>query len=247
MNTNKIFALCAALGMSLTACDKQAATPSNAPVSNAPVVTAPAAPALTAPAGAPIVGSGVASTQAVALTQAVRSVVAGVSATFIYDPSVGDKIIVTADNNLQEQVKVSVVQGVLSVEPIVNTITQKTPIQITWGGAAPEQLEIKGSSKIILRQFKANQLNAVISGSGEINADGQTQQLNIDISGSGGFVGTQLIAQKASIKVSGSGNIVTQVKEEVTGSLTGSGSVVISGNPKTRSLTSAGSAQVVYQ
>ena len=135
----------------------------------------------------------------------------------------------------------------LKLAPIASAMQQKTPIQITWGGAAPEQLDIMGSSKVIVRQFKGNALNATISGSGAIDVDGQTQQLNIDISGSGSFVGAQLVAQKAMIKVTGSGNIVAQVKQEVGGSLTGSGSVVISGNPKIRNLTSTGSAQIVYQ
>jgi hypothetical protein len=56
-----------------------------------------------------------------------------------------------------------------------------------------------------------------------------------------------LVAQKARLNVSGSGNIVAQVKQEVSGSIAGSGSVVVSGNPKNRAVTNEGSGQVVYQ
>ena len=251
MKKNNLFVICAIstfLGLTLSACEKQTAVQQPAaPTSTVAVTNAPAPIAPVASNAASLIGSGIPATQTVALSQPVKSVLADVSATFIYDPSVGNKIVVTADNNIQDQVKVSLERGVLKLAPMASNIQQKTPIQITWGGAAPEQLDIKGSSKIILRQFKGNQLTANISGSGEVDADGQTEQLNIDISGSGTFVGTQLVAQKATIKVAGSGNIVAQVKQEVSGSLTGSGSLVISGNPKSRGLNSTGSAQVVYQ
>ena len=248
-NLLPIFAISALFGLTLTACDKKSQVQASAPVTStmavggAPTSVAPIPPS----SSTSLIGSGVAATQTLPLSQPVKRVVADVSATFIYDPSVGDKIMVTADDNIQNQVKVSVEQGVLKLAPMASAIQQKTPIQITWGGAAPEQLDIMGSSKVIVRQFKGNALNATISGSGAIDVDGQTQQLNIDISGSGSFVGAQLVAQKAMIKVTGSGNIVAQVKQEVGGSLTGSGSVVISGNPKIRNLTSTGSAQIVYQ
>lgn len=248
-NLLPIFAISALFGLTLTACDKKSQVQASAPVTStmavggAPTSVAPIPPS----SSASLIGSGVAATQTLTLSQPVKRVVADVSATFIYDPSVGDKIVVTADDNIQNQVKVSLEQGVLKLAPMVATMQQKTPIQVTWGGAAPEQLDIMSSSKVIVRQFKGNALNATISGSGAIDVDGQTQQLNIDISGSGSFVGAQLVAQKAMIKVTGSGNIVAQVKQEVGGSLTGSGSVVISGNPKIRNLTSTGSAQIVYQ
>ena len=194
-----------------------------------------------------LIGSGVAATQTLTLNQPVKHVVADVSATFIYDPSVGDKIVVTADDNIQNQIKVSVEQGVLRIAPMTSSVQQKTPIQITWGGAAPEQLDIKGSSKVIVHQLKGSQLNVKISSSGAVDADGQTQQLNIDVTGSGSFVGAQLVAQKASLNIAGSGSIVAQVKQEASGKVAGSGSVVVSGNPKNRAVTNEGSGQVVYQ
>ena len=248
-NLLPIFAISALFGLTLTACDKTPQVQASAPVTStmavggAPTSVAPIPPS----SSASLIGSGVAATQTLPLSQPVKRVVADVSATFIYDPSVGDKIVVTADDNIQNQVKVSLEQGVLKLAPMAATMQQKTPIQITWGGAAPEQLDIMGSSKVIVRQFKGNALNATISGSGATDVDGQTQQLNIDISGSGSFVGAQLVAQKANIKVAGSGNIVAQVKQEVSGSLTGSGSLVISGNPKIRNLINTGSAKIVYQ
>lgn len=245
-NLLPIFAISALFGLTLTACDKKPQVQEPANVTNAMTVSNTAA-ASVVPSTSVLVGSGVSTTQTLVLNQPVKNVLADVSATFIYDPSVGDKIVVTADDNIQNQVKVSVEQGVLKLVPMAAMMQQKTPIQITWGGTAPEQLDIKGSSKVIVHQFKGSQLNVKISGSGAVDADGQTQQLNIDVTGSGSFVGAQLVAQKARLNVSGSGNIVAQVKQEVSGSIAGSGSVVVSGNPKNRAVTNEGSGQVVYQ
>ena len=245
-NLLPIFAISALFGLTLTACDKKPQVQEPANVTNAMTVSNTAA-ASVVPSTSVLVGSGVSTTQTLVLNQPVKNVLADVSATFIYDPSVGDKIVVTADDNIQNQIKVSVEQGVLRLAPMTSSVQQKTPIQITWGGIAPEQLDIKGSSKVIVHQFKGNQLNVKISGSGAVDADGQTQQLNIDVTGSGSFVGAQLVAQKARLNVSGSGNIVAQVKQEVSGSIAGSGSVVVSGNPKNRAVTNEGSGQVVYQ
>lgn len=245
-NLLPIFAISALFGLTLTACDKKPQVQEPANVTNAMTVSNTAA-ASVVPSTSVLVGSGVSTTQTLVLNQPVKNVLADVSATFIYDPSVGDKIVVTADDNIQNQIKVSVEQGVLRLAPMTSSVQQKTPIQITWGGIAPEQLDIKGSSKVIVHQFKGSQLNVKISGSGAVDADGQTQQLNIDVTGSGSFVGAQLVAQKARLNVSGSGNIVAQVKQEVSGSIAGSGSVVVSGNPKNRAVTNEGSGQVVYQ
>ena len=245
-NLLPIFAISALFGLTLTACDKKPQVQGPANVTNAMTVSNTAA-ASVVPSTSVLVGSGVSTTQTLVLNQPVKNVLADVSATFIYDPSVGDKIVVTADDNIQNQIKVSVEQGVLKLVPMAAMMQQKTPIQITWGGTAPEQLDIKGSSKVIVHQFKGSQLNVKISGSGAVDADGQTQQLNIDVTGSGSFVGAQLVAQKARLNVSGSGNIVAQVKQEVSGSIAGSGSVVVSGNPKNRAVTNEGSGQVVYQ
>ena len=245
-NLFPIFAISALFGLTLTACDKKPQVQEPANVTNAMTVSNTAA-ASVVPSTSVLVGSGVSTTQTLVLNQPVKNVLADVSATFIYDPSVGDKIVVTADDNIQNQIKVSVEQGVLKLVPMAAMMQQKTPIQITWGGTAPEQLDIKGSSKVIVHQFKGSQLNVKISGSGAVDADGQTQQLNIDVTGSGSFVGAQLVAQKARLNVSGSGNIVAQVKQEVSGSIAGSGSVVVSGNPKNRAVTNEGSGQVVYQ
>ncbi|MCE1176117.1 MAG: DUF2807 domain-containing protein [Burkholderiales bacterium] len=245
-NLLPIFAISALFGLTLTACDKKPQVQEPANVTNVMTVSNTAA-ASVVPSTSVLVGSGVSTTQTLVLNQPVKNVLADVSATFIYDPSVGDKIVVTADDNIQNQIKVSVEQGVLRLAPMTSSVQQKTPIQITWGGTAPEQLDIKGSSKVIVHQFKGSQLNVKISGSGAVDADGQTQQLNIDVTGSGSFVGAQLVAQKARLNVSGSGNIVAQVKQEVSGSIADSGSVVVSGNPKNRAVTNEGSGQVVYQ
>ncbi|MCE1160800.1 MAG: hypothetical protein LWW74_06340, partial [Burkholderiales bacterium] len=102
-NLLPIFAISALFGLTLTACDKKPQVQEPANVTNVMTVSNTAA-ASVVPSTSVLVGSGVSTTQTLVLNQSVKSVLADVSATFIYDPSVGDKIVVTADDNIQNQI-----------------------------------------------------------------------------------------------------------------------------------------------
>ena len=250
MKTIKLLSLCVASSIALTACHQpESKQPSSnvAPAASTAVAQAPAAASTTNTSETPVVGSGVSSNQTLALKQNIQRISADVPVTFIYDPKQGNQITVTADDNVQALIKISTDQGILKFAQLPKSLQSKTPIQVIWGGAAPDAIDVAGSAKVILRQFKADQLTANIAGSGEIDADGQTKNLNLSISGSGSFVAPQLISEKATIQLTGSGNIVTQVTQEVSGNISGSGAVTISGHPKGQNLSKNGSAQVVYQ
>ena len=251
MKTIKLLSLCVASSIALTACHQpESKQPSSnaTPAASSAVAQAPATTTATSNSSeTPVIGSGVSSNQTLALKQNIQRISADVPVTFIYDPKQGNQITVTADDNVQALIKISTDQGILKIAPLPKSLQSKTPIQVTWGGAAPDAIDVAGSAKVILRQFKADQLTANIAGSGEIDADGQTKNLNLSISGSGSFVAPQLISEKATIQLTGSGNIVTQVTQEVSGNISGSGAVTISGHPKGQNLSKNGSAQVVYQ
>ncbi len=250
MKTIKLLSLCVASSIALTACHQpESKQPSSnaTPAASPAVAQAPAAASTSSTSETPVVGSGVSSNQTLALKQNIQRISADVPVTFIYDPKQGNQITVTADDNVQALIKISTDQGNLKIAQLPKSLQSKTPIQVTWGGTAPDAIDVAGSAKVILRQFKADLLTANIAGSGEIDADGQTKNLNLSISGSGSFVAPQLISEKATIQLTGSGNIVTQVTQEVSGNISGSGAVTISGHPKGQNLSKNGSAQVVYQ
>ena len=79
------------LGLTVTACNKTPQVKESTGVTNTMMVSNTAATSVV-PSANVMIGSGVSTTQTLVLNQSVKSVLADVSATFIYDPSVGDKI-----------------------------------------------------------------------------------------------------------------------------------------------------------
>lgn len=238
---------------SLTACDHHAASSAQTGAINPPVtagVAAPAAPVASnaaAPAASTTLeGSGVPASRSVALNGGVRQIIADSSAVFTYNPSIGNRVVIVADDNLQTYINVQQDNGVLRVSPQADSVKRKTPIQVTWGGTAPLEIAVNGASRVQLHGFSGDALNVNISGSGDIIADGQVQRLTVTISGSGRFDGKNLVARDGEIHIPGSGNILLNVSDSLSGDIAGSGNVDVAGKPKTRAVNITGSANVNY-
>jgi hypothetical protein len=92
-------------------------------------------------------------------------------------------------------------------------------------------LQINGSGNFILK-LEAGSIDSAISGSGGIDLSGETGSLDVRISGSGELFAFNLVAESASIKVSGSGNCRVHVTEQLDVNVSGSGNVDYRGSPK---------------
>ena len=90
----------------------------------------------------------------------------------------------------------------------------------------------------------ASDINANISGSGDLFLKGTAKDLDFNISGSGAISGYELKAQKAEVRITGSGGIELNVEESLDAHITGSGNVRYDGNPKVdTSITGSGSVR----
>ncbi|MDH5373214.1 MAG: DUF2807 domain-containing protein, partial [Acidimicrobiia bacterium] len=70
-----------------------------------------------------------------------------------------------------------------------------------------------------------------ISGSGNVTPEGTSGHLDVTISGSGRFDGTDLESATGKVRVSGSGNVVVNVTDELEATISGSGDVKYIGDP----------------
>ena len=86
-------------------------------------------------------------------------------------------------------------------------------------------------------------LTASISGSGDIKLKGTTNDQSMNISGSGDIDASDLQAQKATLKITGSGSMKVHVTEYMEGRITGSGKIRYKGDPK-QSVRITGSGSV---
>ena len=85
-----------------------------------------------------------------------------------------------------------------------------------------------------------------MEGSGDIELKGNVDTLKADIVGSGDLEAKKLKANKATLSVSGSGDMDVFVSQELSATISGSGDVTISGNPQKRDTKIRGSGDVKF-
>ena len=80
--------------------------------------------------------------------------------------------------------------------------------------------------------IKSINVDATITGSGDLTLTGYTKNLEASVTGSGDFHGGRLQADNAQTKVTGSGGIVVYAKDNLKAKVTGSGDIEYKGNPE---------------
>ncbi|MGZ3763459.1 MAG: head GIN domain-containing protein [Mucilaginibacter sp.] len=91
---------------------------------------------------------------------------------------------------------------------------------------------------------KSGDLHAVISGSGSIKLSGSTGDANFVVTGSGEIEGKELKTASSKAVITGSGNVYVEADKSVTAHITGSGSVIYSGNASVSDTKYTGSGRV---
>jgi hypothetical protein len=134
-----------------------------------------------------------------------------------------------------------------SDNPLTFTIVVKELTSLTVSGAGGVQVEtlstprmdinLSGAGMVQQNQVTTDILNINLSGLGGIEISGQATQTTIDISGAGGVNAPDLKTQTANITISGLGDVTIWVTDQLTGNISGGGSVSYYGNPQTNTTT----------
>jgi len=96
------------------------------------------------------------------------------------------------------------------------------------------KLEVSGSGSIRISKLEANEINAVVTGSGDISVTGagnEQNELDATITGSGSIKASEMPVGEANVTITGSGSATVNVLKELETNITGSGSVLYKGNP----------------
>jgi hypothetical protein len=145
-----------------------------------------------------------------------------------------ESLTVTTDDNLLPYVRTEVrgstlelalKDGMTSLRPssgIVFHVTAKTL----------EHLRVSGSGEADVKSLVTSRLQAEISGSGDVKAQGMADDLVLRISGSGSYQGADLKTRRADVRISGSGDGVVNATDTLDVNVSGSGSIEYSGNPR---------------
>jgi len=136
--------------------------------------------------------------------------------------------------------------------PLTFTIVVKDLTSFSVSGAGDVQIEtldtpslelnMSGAGQIVQKQLTADDLKIQLSGLGNIDISGQVPQATIDISGAGNVNAPDLQLQTAKVTISGLGGATLWVTEQLSGSISGAGSVSYYGNPQTN-ISSSGVGQ----
>jgi hypothetical protein len=103
-------------------------------------------------------------------------------------------------------------------------------------------LGLTGSGDVIARGVQADRLEVTLTGSGTIRADGAAREAEVALSGSGKIALDQLAAERASVSVSGSGDVAVAAARALDVAITGSGDVSYRGDPELKQrITGSGS------
>ncbi len=153
--------------------------------------------------------------------------------------------------------RISVNVGNVGGSVIVNgvNITSQINSGIAHGGApavvqislpVTPDITLEGSGDVELKNVSQDLLKLVISGSGDITAEGSVNRVLATVTGSGDICIRDLIARDALFLVIGSGDIDGHVTDSVSAKVMGSGDIRVDGCPAQRSDEVVGSGKIRF-
>lgn len=112
------------------------------------------------------------------------------------------------------------------------TVNGSGRILLSSGFDHLKTITISGSGEVnVPETFDTPDLAILISGSGKATLNGNTDHLNINVSGSGNIHCYNLVAKDATCLISGSGNAFLYVVQNLHATISGSGNLTYMGNP----------------
>lgn len=118
------------------------------------------------------------------------------------------------------------------------------PLRITVTAPAVTAFNLSSSGDLLIRDYDQPSLFVAIDGSGEVEATGRTEAVELDISGSGEADLSGLLTRDADVEISGSGEAVVGPTGAARIAISGSGDVDLSRRPASLTQSISGSGDV---
>ena len=159
-----------------------------------------------------------------------------------------NKCEVTADENILEFIELKVKNDELRIGIKENvSFTTSNPVVVNISTVSLKEVSLCGSATISVSNILQNTFRASLKGSGEINLSGKTNELLLNMTGSGEIDAEELISKSLLVNAKGSGYISANAKEEATVNLMGSGSVKVYGETLRKNKNIMGSGSVKFK
>ncbi len=155
-------------------------------------------------------------------------------------------VTVEADDNLLGLVRTEVADGTLVVDSKGDWSSKHGPVvHITVPKL--KALGIQGSGDARLSGYSGDKLGVKITGSGDVVADGQAQNLHLVIQGSGDANLSKLDSDYVQVRIDGSGDASVSADKTLDITIHGSGDVTWRGNAAQANSQVYGSGEVIHK
>jgi hypothetical protein len=175
-------------------------------------------------------GSGVASTQARSVSPFTGVDLAGAN-NVVVRAGARQSVVVHADSNLLQRVTTQVRSGRLVIDTTPGGLNAKSPMYVEVTLPSVEALTLHGAGNLTVSKINSRRLTVRLPGSGVIRASGNATRLDVTIGGSGTALLGQLFARDANAGLSGDGTITLTATHRLSASVSGTGTILYSGNP----------------
>ncbi len=161
-----------------------------------------------------------------------QGISAGFSGNMFIRQDSTSNVVLEARENIIDEIKTEVVGDILEVylDRCVNNtgnidlyLTMPIIHSITFAGSG----NISNDNDLNLGSLELN-----IAGSGNATLSGQVEDLDIMVTGSGNMHLFEMLADRSTVRITGSGNVEVSARDELVVSITGSGTVFYKGNPE---------------
>jgi putative autotransporter adhesin-like protein len=186
--------------------------------------------------GPTIKGSGNLKTETRVVERFTAIVISG-SANLEIEQTGEESLQLTADDNLLPLFTTEVRDGTL----VIGVAEGK---RLTWSGKGPRikvtvrelrKLKVSGAVSVKATKLDTDSLSISISGAGNANIAGRTDNLSITVSGAGSLDAVDLQTKRATVIVSGAGDVTVNAIEELDARASGAGTIWYVGSPRLQS------------
>lgn len=189
-------------------------------------------------------GSGVTATRAVDIAPFQRFISDGSwEVELDVVPGAAPSLTVEGDDNIIDHIEFEEYDGTLRVSLKPGSYKFKRQLIVR---ATTDQLNgfgLDGSGEAVIRGIDSEMFKGHISGSGDLELEGNANNLTLQVSGSGEIDAFRMHAKNVKISVAGSGEIHVNALENLDVSISGSGTVIYRGDPQ-KNISIAGSGEV---
>jgi hypothetical protein len=142
-----------------------------------------------------------------------------------------ESLTIEAEDNILPLLTTEVRNGTLVLGAKQSIISPTREIVYTITVVSLEAVTVSGSGSVTATDIDADAFNVDMSGSGTVILGGVSESLDLSISGSGVFEGETLLSATGTVSLSGSGDAVVNVTDNLDVKVSGSGNVEYLGDP----------------